>query len=155
MTALLEPDRDQLEVFIEAMFRHVKSKERGFVSLRSFYDDGGNKSFRITPTSLAGGLRFLMDVAEDDARRAANEPKRVVFCPPVAVFGNRDHARAEDLIEAPALSVECDQNPQQARAGLEAILGPATLVVRSGGVWTNPATGEPEDKLPRHRTPEI
>src|SRR5262249_4528693 len=141
---------DQLEIFVEALFRHVKSRQQGFVSVRSFYDDGGNRTFRITPTSLAGGLKFLVDVAEDDARRAANEPQCVVFCPPIAVFGNKDHAREQDLIEGLTLSVECDKNCQQARAGLEAILGPATIVVRSGGIWTNPTTGEVEDKLHLH-----
>src|SRR5262245_19437238 len=33
---------------------------------------------------------------------------------------------------------------------LEHLLGPATLIVRSGGIWTNPATGEQEDKLHAH-----
>jgi hypothetical protein len=40
--------------------------------------------------------------------------------------------------------------PREARAKLEALLGPATFVVRSGGTWTNPATGEVEDKLHLH-----
>jgi hypothetical protein len=43
-----------------------------------------------------------------------------------------------------------------ARAKLEEILGPATIVVRSGGKWTDPATGEVQDKLHLHwrlRTP--
>jgi hypothetical protein len=37
-----------------------------------------------------------------------------------------------------------------ARAKLEEILGPATIVVRSGGKWTDPATGEVQDKLHLH-----
>jgi hypothetical protein len=37
-----------------------------------------------------------------------------------------------------------------ARAKLEEILGPATIVVRSGGKWTNPGTGEIQDKLHLH-----
>jgi hypothetical protein len=144
----LEPDRDQLEIFTEALFRHA-GKE-GFLSLRAFFEDDAGKPFRITPTSLAGGLKFVVDVAEDDARRAANDPKPVVFAPPIAVFGNKTRARQEDVALGLALSVECDAQPQQARGLLERLLGPATVVVRSGGSWTDSATGRVQDKLHLH-----
>jgi hypothetical protein len=148
---LLEPDRNQLEIFVEALFRHVSKDKDGWISMRAFYeDDKAAKPARITPTSLAGGLRFVIDVAEDDARRAANEPKATVFCPPIAVFRDKDHAREEDLLAGPALTVECDRNPQQARIQLEQILGPATLVVRSGGQWTDPTTQQVHDKIHLH-----
>jgi hypothetical protein len=148
MKTLLEPDRDQIEVFVEALFRHAGTE--GFVSIRAFVDDGGNKSFRISPAAMTGGFKFLVDVAEDDARRAANDPKRVVFCPPVAVFTNNKHAREEDVLRGLTISVECDEHAQQARALLEKILGPATIVVASGGQWLNPKTGEKEPKLHLH-----
>jgi hypothetical protein len=144
---MLEPNREQLEIFVEAMFRHCGSD--GFVSLRAF-PEGGTKAFRITPISLKGGLRFLMDAAEDDARRAARDPKPIVFCPPIATFTNKDRAGEKDLAEAPVLSLELDQHPQVAREGLERLLGPPTLIVRSGGIWMNPATGDAEDKLHIH-----
>jgi hypothetical protein len=143
----LEPNREQLEIFIQAMFRHCGKD--GVVSLRAFYE-GEDKSFRITDISLKGGLLFLVEAAEDDARRAANNPKRVVFCPPVAVFAPTGRAREIDLLQAPALSVELDENPRRALDLLERLLGPATLVVRSGGTWTDPATGEIRDKLHAH-----
>ena len=38
----------------------------------------------------------------------------------------------------------------KARQTLEAILGPATVIVASGGQWTNPETGEIEPKLHLH-----
>src|SRR5262249_46310757 len=142
---LLEPNRDQLEIFIEGMFRHCGKD--GVVSLRAFYDDGGNTSFRITPISLKGGLSFLVDAAEDDARRAANDPKPIVFRPPVATFKSKNGAAEKDLLEGPVLCVELDENPRAALAKLEQILAPATFVIRSGGKWTNPTTGEVEDKL--------
>ena len=130
MTAqLLEPDRNQLEIFIDALFRHAG--DQGFVSVRSFYEND-TKSFRITPASLAGGFKFLVEVAEDDSRRAANEPRPVVFCPPVAIFANDKHAREQDIALGLAITVECDSHAQEARAKLEQLLGPATLVVRSG-----------------------
>jgi len=145
---VLEPDRDQIEIFTEALFRHVGGQ--GFVSLRAFYEDDALGPFRITPTSLAGGLKFLVDVAEDDARRAANDPKPVVFCPPIAVFGSKERATEKELIAGPTLSVECDKGPENARLVLEQLLGSATLVVRSGGIWTDPTTSETQDKLHLH-----
>jgi hypothetical protein len=35
---LLEPDRDQIEIFVDAVFRRVGRE--GFVSLRTFKDNG-------------------------------------------------------------------------------------------------------------------
>ena len=46
MTAL-EPDRDQIEIFVDALFRHAP--ENTYVSLRAFGHD--NSVFRITPDS--------------------------------------------------------------------------------------------------------
>ena len=143
---MLEPDRDQLEIFVDALFRHAGDK--GFVAVRSFYE-GADKPFRLSTAKLSGGLRFLIEVAEDDARRAAQNPAPVVFCPPLAVFGNKDHAREQDLLEGLALSVECDQHPGEARAILEDLLGPATVVVESGGTWVN-GGNTPENKLHLH-----
>jgi hypothetical protein len=47
------------------------------------------------------------------------------------------------------ITVECDENPETARAKLETILGPATTVIRSGGVW-NDGNGITQDKLHLH-----
>ena len=142
----LEPDRDQLEVFIQAIFRHAK---QGFVSLRAFME-GEDKTFRISTVKvLDGNLKFLCDVAEDDARRAAQFPKPVVFCPPLATFNNKDRAREIDIAEGLALSVECDKNPDAAGEQLERLLGPATVAVRSGGIWTN-GGGQSQDKIHLH-----
>jgi hypothetical protein len=143
--ALLEPDRDQLEIFVEALFR--RAGDKGFVAVRSFFEDA-DKPFRLSAASLSGGLRFLIEVAEDDARRAAQNPKPVVFCPPIAVFDNKDHAREQDLLEGLALSVELDEHPRAACLTLENLLGLATIVVKSGGRWLN--GGKPEDKLHLH-----
>jgi hypothetical protein len=144
---LLEPDRNQLEIFVEALFRHCNGG--GVVSLRTFFEDADEDGppARITTTSLKGGLIFLVDAAEDDARRAAQHPRATVFAPPVASFSSTKHAREIDLFEGPVLLVELDQNPRAALATLEHLLGFATLVVRSGGTWTDPKTGAVEDKL--------
>ena len=142
-----EPDRSQLEIFVDALFRHAGAE--GWVSCRSFVE-GKNKLFRLSPASLAGGFKFLVDVAEDDARRAANDPKPVVFCPPLAVFNDKDRAGEDDVARGLTLSTECDRGPQEARTRLKQIIGPATLVVRSGGTWIDPETGEVQPKLHLH-----
>lgn len=145
---LLEPDRDAIEIFADALFRHAGTQ--GFASLRAFFEGDSSRPFRISPISLAGGLPFLIECAEDDARRAAQDPKPVVFAPPIAVFGNKDRAGEKDIALGLALSVELDEHPQRARERLEELLGQATVVVRSGGVWTDPATGEVHDKVHCH-----
>src|SRR5262245_58998914 len=95
-------------------------------------------------------LKFLIDVAEDDARRAANAPRPVVFCPPLAIFGNKERATEKELIAGPTLSVECDKEPEHARLVHEQRLGPATIVVRSGGIWIDPTGGGKQAKLHLH-----
>ena len=104
---LLEPDRNQIEQFVDAMFRHRGKK--GYVSFRSFFDDEiSSRPFRIEAVPVKAGFKYLCDVAEDHARRAANEPKRIVFCPPLAVFSNKDHAAEKDLLAGLVLSIEAD-----------------------------------------------
>src|SRR5262249_41240996 len=80
----LEPSRDQIEIFVGGMLRHANGD--GVVTLRAFYETDSSNPSRITNIKLAASLRFLIEAAEDDARRAANHPKPVVFCPPVATF---------------------------------------------------------------------
>ncbi len=152
----LEPDRGQLATFINALFKYAGT--RGYASIRAFYENEHNKSFRISSALLNGGLSNIVDVAVATARRAANADKRIVFSPPIAIFNSRNgwQAQEEDLLLGLALSVECDQHPQEARKKLEQLLGPATVVVESGGEWVNPETGEIEAKLHLHwrlRTP--
>src|SRR5262245_4712092 len=149
-TPELEPDVDQLEILIEALFRYCSKK--GLVSLRLFYQKDTGKVFDIVPVPLKDGLKPLIKAAETQARRAANFPTPLMFAPPIATFmeGAGWHARQVDLLEGPALSLELDDNPRAALAKLERLLGPATFPVRSGGRWTNPTTQEVEDKLHAH-----
>ena len=60
MTTPLEPDRDQIEIFVNAIFRYAKN---GFVSLRAFYENE-YKVFRISPVRvIADNLKFLCEAA--------------------------------------------------------------------------------------------
>jgi hypothetical protein len=147
-----EPDVDQIEIFVNALFRYAPTQAPlGYVSVRSFLEDGGTSPFRIMPAQITNGnLKYVLEVAEDEARRAANNPKAAVFCPPIAVFNNREQAREIDIVLGLALSIECDTHAQEARATLEQLLGPATVVVRSGGEWKDTQTGASGDKLHIH-----
>jgi hypothetical protein len=128
---MLEPDRGAIEAFFNALFRHCGVD--GYASLRGFTDQ--NKPFceKLWKAPVAS-RSHLVDVAVDMARRAANAARPAVFCPPIAVFnGPNGRAREEDLSLGLSLSVECDEHPNEARMALEEILGPATVIVKSGG----------------------
>jgi hypothetical protein len=147
-----EADREQMGLFIRTLFRHVGA---GSVSLRVFPEDRkASGKPNITTVTIGAGdkperLEPLIGMAVAIATQAGRiEPARV-FAPPVALFKPGWQAREVDLLEGPVLSVECDAHPEQARTKLEAILGPATMVVASGGVWRN-GGGVAEDKLHLH-----
>ena len=147
-------DQGQLAAFAQALFRYAS--EGVNVALRAFADGGGQGSRPplIAYVSVdASGAGAIIPRVEQMAREAASSIHPMVFCPPIAGFKNDTEpwrATEADLAEAYALSVECDARPLAARAMLEALLGPATVVVASGGEWTNPQTGEVEDKLHLH-----
>jgi hypothetical protein len=143
--AQLEPNRRHLEVFIDAMFRRAT---RGIVSVRAFRDNGSNEVFRFS-SSPVNKRDHLLNVAEDDARRAAQAPFPVVFCPPPCTFKNEHRAKEEDVAEGLVITAELDRQPGQAREKLIEILGVPTLEVKSGGRWKNDS-GKIEDKLHLH-----
>src|SRR6266568_5568115 len=143
-----EPDVGAIAIYVDALFRHAAPE--GYISLRAFEEGHNNaKPFCIRALPWRGEYPALVDALRVGAMEAANAGAAVVFCPPIATFRNPDHAGERDLLEGLALSVECDQNPNAARARLESLLGPATLVVASGGVWINGET-DPQEKLHLH-----
>ncbi|WP_431266836.1 DUF3987 domain-containing protein [Dankookia sp. P2] len=145
--APLQADRREIDRFVAALFRYADGGT--FVSLRSFHD-GGQKVFAIEAHALTGDLDALIDAALNQASRAARAGSPVVFAPPIATFGNSSSATEADLCNGLALSVECDRAPTAARTKLESLIGPATVIVASGGEWLNPDTGEYEPKLHLH-----
>src|SRR5262249_32495151 len=74
----LEPDRDQIEIFTDALFRRAGAG--GFVSLRSFYEDDASKPFRITAAAVGKNLQLVNDEAVTSARLAANQPPPRASC---------------------------------------------------------------------------
>lgn len=146
----LSADRAELARFVSALFRYADAGT--YVSLRAFHQ------FRrdvppelILPVKINGDLAKLVDAAADAASRSAAVDHPTVFAPPICTFANPDRARGVDLANGLALSVELDEGDTlAARRKLEALLGPATLVVASGGDWTDLETGEVHTKLHLH-----
>ncbi|KAA2211369.1 DUF3987 domain-containing protein [Teichococcus oryzae] len=141
---LRQPNAAEIEKFVSALFRYAEPDT--YVSLRSF-GEGSEGVFCITPHQLGSTLTSLVEVATSEARAAGNADYPVVFCPPVATFSNPGSANEASLANGLVLAVECDATPNAARDRLEALLGSATVVVASGGEWTDPATGEVQPKL--------
>ncbi|WP_431266932.1 hypothetical protein [Dankookia sp. P2] len=148
--APLQADRREIDRFVAALFHYAD--DGTFVSLHSFHD-GGQKVFAIEAHVVTGRLDALTDAALDQAGRAARAGVPVVFAPPIATFRNPPSATEADLCNGLALSVECNRAPTAARTKLESLLGPATVLVASGGEWLNPDTGEYEPKLHLHWRP--
>jgi hypothetical protein len=146
--APLEADAGALSVFIAALFRYADSG--AFVSWRAFSDGKTKQSIFIESShTLDDGGAHLVEPATYWATKAAQHPEPVVFCPPIATFTTAKRAREIDLANGLALSVECDSNAASARLLLERLLGAATVVVASGGLWTD-ALGAQHDKLHLH-----
>jgi hypothetical protein len=143
----LSADPTLIQRFVKALFRHADPS--GHVSLRAFRDDA-NAVFAIESQPLAEGVERLVQRATALATRAARAPHPVVFAPPLASFRQPGRAAEADVQSGLALSVECDRCPAAARQKLEYLLGPATIIVASGGEWTDPETGEIEPKLHLH-----
>ncbi len=145
----LAADRGEIARLVAALFRHASPG--GLVSLRAFPDD--DNSDEPWRPDLWRWLRPAGDIvgaAVTLATGCANAAEAVVFCPPIATFRDRSSAAAENVAEGLVLSVEVDDRPHEAQQALEALLGPATVIVASGGEWLDPDTGEVQDKLHLH-----
>jgi hypothetical protein len=156
----VEVSAEDLAAFVDALFRHAD--QGSWISLRGFRDDVDNEPpVVIKAVPMNGDLGKVTAAAVSAARYCATYQHPAVFCPPVATFGDREKATEAALANGLALSVELDANPERSRKRLEFLLGPTTVVVASGGTWTDPETGEAQPKLHLHwrlseptRTPE-
>lgn len=146
----LQADHDQIERFVSALFRYAD--EGTFVSLRAFDQiDAKRPAFLTEAVQINGSLSPLIETATKAAQRCADNSQPIVFAPPVATFSNPDRARGVDLANGLVLSAEIDDgDPDEARARLEQILGPPTVVVESGSHWINTETGECKPKVHLH-----
>ena len=138
MSAALCADRGELQRFIDATFAYADRDS--FVSLRCFRDDVDGIALRDKwrCVRVTGNGDDLVDAAEDLATLAAVDDAPVVFAPPVCSFKTADKADAANVCNGLVITAELDSNPAAGRARLEAVLGPATVVVESGGLWLDP-----------------
>jgi hypothetical protein len=150
MSAALCADRGELQRFIDATFAYADRDS--FVSLRCFRDDVDGIALRDNwrCVRVTGNSDDLVDAAEDLATLAAVDDAPVVFAPPVCSFKTAEKADAANVCNGLVITTELDSNPAAGRARLEAVLGPATVVVESGGLWLDPETGEELPKLHLH-----
>jgi hypothetical protein len=134
----LEADRAEFARFVDATFRYPMT-----VRARSCAPSprARNEVLGTVRVQLNGaGLDPIIEHAAHQATKAANAARPAVFAPPVATFiGSR--ARERDLGNGLMLTVEADQAPAIARRNLQFVLGPPTVVVASGGHWTDLETG--------------
>ncbi len=145
----MQADRGELDAFVTAMFRYAD--EGTFISLRTFDQNRRDiPPVGIRSVKVNGSAGRLVDEALKAAQRAADHAKPTVFSPPIATFRTSTSAKGSDLANGVAMSVELDEAPFAARARLEGLLGPATLVVASGSDWIDAATGEVQPKLHLH-----
>ncbi|WP_147155021.1 DNA primase family protein [Reyranella soli] len=143
-------DREQIARFVRRIFKHAAPGT--FVSLRAFQQVKGAPPAKIIAIGLNGENSISNLIAE--ATRLADEMAKLaggrVFAPPLCTLTNAKQAREADAAQGLVLTVDADQRPKAARGILEALLGPATIVVATGGVWQDPETGTTEDKLHLH-----
>jgi hypothetical protein len=144
-------DREELARFVDALFRYAD--EGSFIQLKAFRDDidGVWNSHQWPAVKIdSGGLELVIEAAHAFAGRCAAAPEKVVFAAPVATFKTACGAAEKDIANGLALSVECDENAEAARERLENLLGPATVVVASGGEAVDPDTARVSPKLHLH-----
>ncbi|HJS87583.1 MAG TPA: DUF3987 domain-containing protein [Acetobacteraceae bacterium] len=146
--AHLEPDRDELERFVNALFPYAEDDT--YVSIRAFLYERDKPPPYIRATRINGhGLQPIVFEAVAAARNSATA--RWIFAPPVATFTDDKRATEDALANGLAISLDLDDgNPPEALQRLEGLLGPATVVVASGGEIVGPETGEVHPKLHAH-----
>ena len=141
-TAPREPDQTDIAAFVSALFQHAD--EGTYVSLRTFEQTGRGPARFIRGVQINGeGLKPVISEAVAGARFAANATTALVFAPPIATFRCAQKANEANLANGVVIGVELDEgDTTKARKRLEGLLGPATIVVASGGEWIDPDTGE-------------
>ena len=134
-------DRSELTRFVNAMFAGLDPW--GYVSLRAFPQRTSGKPLHIEAIRLNTGLEPVVDAAVRIAAKVCNGGEPGVFAPPVCTFADRKTARAANVHEGPAISIEIDAGELQRIVDrIALILGARpTIVLHSGSLWTDPETG--------------
>src|SRR5262249_34063461 len=140
--------RNQLERWLSNVF--LRAGAVGYASMRAYTHTSEPLFPKLWTVPLSGGLPHVFEQAYGVAYRVANNPEPGVFCPAPAVFNatGKDYGRAreQDLRLGLVIAVEIDHHPEEGRLKLQDVLGEPTMIVKSGGRWTN-GHGKNEDKL--------
>jgi hypothetical protein len=153
---VLIANHDEIAQFVNALFRYADPGT--VIALRSFEHQPGRPARIQGWPRINGDLSGCIQAAARAATEAANAADPMVFAPPIATFnplpavpGDKLRASEDNMANGVALSVEIDEgDPRLIQRKLEALIGPATVVVASGGEWTDPDTGEVHPKLHLH-----
>lgn len=127
-------DRGAIQTYLDAVFKRCPP---GWLAIRAF-----DQHDRSLPPAIAKGFRFdpaqintLANAIGAEADHAAGLARATCFAPPPAIFDTKDNARGDNILAAPAIVVDLDGgDPARGLDLLEGILGPATIVLFSGGV---------------------
>ncbi|CDZ79879.1 hypothetical protein BN1013_00379 [Candidatus Rubidus massiliensis] len=137
-------DKNELETFFRVLF---KNANHGYLSIRGFNDD---KTLAFKPQSFLFNDSQILNSTVRLVNLTARTPK-AVCCTPIATFNVPDKATEEMIANGIAISVDFDHlDPLKSREVLEDILGPATLIIASGGQWQDDLTGDLKPKLHMH-----
>jgi hypothetical protein len=145
-----EVDRTQIEQFFNLLFRYAD--EGSYLALRIFDQfDRTKPALHTEGIRLNGDADAIITAACRVATRAATLSEPAIFAPPLATFACALRARTEDLCNGLTLSTELDEGDIAAgRLRLEQLLGPATVVMESGGLARDPNTDDTIPKLHLH-----
>lgn len=137
-------DKDELKRFFKILFKNAND---GYISLRGFKED---KTLVFKPESFLFNDSQILASSEQLANLTATIPK-AVFCTPVSTFKVKEKATEEMIANGIAISVDFDDtDPHKSKDLLESILGPATLVIASGGQWEDNQMDDLKPKLHLH-----
>jgi hypothetical protein len=154
----IEPDVEQLEIFLDVVFSYCE----GLIPVRGFVDKG--QSLHKPPNNIwFEADRNAAEKLATFAAWACREGSAVYVVPGTVTAPGQ--ARAEDVVQMQTIVVDLDDGDISAKCRhLVAHLGAPTLLVESGGrtaegqqklhVWwrlTEPATGEDLDAVCRLR----
>lgn len=128
-------DKEEIARFVSAIFRYAD--EGTWASLRVFDEHRKDVAPVIQAVQINGDASRFVDAAVKMAEMAARRSRPSVFAPPAATFNNPDKAREQDLACAVAACVELDHKSQDGLEELRGVWGRPTVVVESGGRWTD------------------
>ena len=137
-------DPDQTPKFFDAVFRYADPSS--YVALRVFPQQKGDRTLWSADVP-AGNSLALASAAERAAIYSADTTEPSVFAPAICTFARAGTAKTRDIANGLALIIELDQGDTGAALDrIEGLIGAATVVVLSGGTWSDPATGEVHPK---------